>query len=235
MRHATRVISLATLLLLGACASTPAAPMTQHFTLVQLKTGPMSGKLSKEENEKAFAGHFSNMGKLAEEHKLLLAGPYGSERHDKALRGIFVLNTGDRAEAMAWASTDPTTQAGVFVLEYHDFATNAPLVAMQQRTLAQRKQAEAEGRTLKPGDGARPYVLLVAKDGPAARRELTHMLNDRGVCLLAELDDGSVLAVLDAKDAADARARNRDMLARIGPHTLDDWFATDQLAKLPPS
>lgn len=216
----------------AACSIESRAPAQHAYTLVLLKTGPKSGQLSPSENQQAFQGHFANMARLADEHKLVLAGPFGAQRHDDAVRGLFVLDTGQRSEAIAWASSDPTTQAGVFTLEYHDFATDAPLVAALDRDLAMRKQAEQEGRTLSPGDGARPYVLLTADDGETARRELSPLLTSGGVFLLAQLDTSRLLAILDAQDVADAQKRYGVLLARLGAHTLDDWFASGQLASM---
>ena len=80
----------------AACAATGGRPAERELTLVLLKTGPQSGALSQEDTKQLFAGHFSNMERLAEERQLLLAGPFGQVRHDDTLRGLFVLDT-DRA------------------------------------------------------------------------------------------------------------------------------------------
>ncbi len=214
------------------CAGVPTGSEPRAYTLVLIRTGPKSGQLSEEENGAAFAGHFANMGRLAAEHKLVVAGPFGSQRHDDALRGLFVLNTGDRSEATAWASTDPTTQAGVFVLEYHDLATDAPLVAALDRSLQAEALAAAEGRTLQPGERMRPYVLLTAEDGAAAQDALAALLNGGGVFLLARLDGSRTLALLDAQDVEEAARRFDEPLARLGTCTLDDWYASRELATL---
>lgn len=227
------------LLLVSACRATEAAPAPVRaapgglHTLVLIKTGPRSGQLSKEENERAFAGHFANMERLAEERKLLVAGPFGTSRHDQDLRGIFVLASGDRSEAEAWAHTDPTTQAGVFTLEFHDLRTDAPLLRALEADLAGNQRARAEGRQRRPGDGARPYVLLTAEHGDLARRELAPLHSpEGGVFLLADLDDGRALALLDAPDVATARERFAPQLENLGAATLDDWFASSELANL---
>jgi len=52
------------------------------------------------------------------------------------------------------------------------------------------------------------------------------------VLVLARLDQGFAWAVLDAKDVTEASKRFGPQLASIGAYTLDDWFATDQLAAL---
>jgi uncharacterized protein YciI len=234
------LVPLLALLALAACRATPdsaAPPRTSAtlpgYTLVLLKTGPQSGKLSKEENDAAFAGHFSNMERMANEHQLLVAGPFGTQRHDPALRGLFVLASAERAEAESWAGTDPTTLAGVFTLEFHELATAAPLRQALERELARNARLRAEGQTPAPADGVRPYVLLIAEHGDLAQRELTPLLNpDGGVFLLATLDGTRALALLDATNQAEAAERFEPQLAVLGSHTLDEWFATAELVNL---
>ncbi|MEQ1891699.1 MAG: hypothetical protein ABL998_04090 [Planctomycetota bacterium] len=216
------------------CLAQAELPMTAPtYTLVQIKTGPQSGKLSKEDNDRAFAGHFANMGRMAEARELLVAGPYGAHRHDPALRGLFLLATGERAEAERLASTDPTTQAGVFVLEYHELATDAPLAAALERALAWQAAELAAGRTPAPAEGARPYVLLTAEHGDLAVREFAQLRSaEGGVYLLAGLDGTRALVLLDAPDLATAEERFAPQLAAIGAHHLDEWFASAELAAM---
>jgi uncharacterized protein YciI len=203
------------------------------YTLVLIKTGPKSGQLTKEENDRAFAGHFANMGRMSEAGQLLVAGPYGERRHDSNLRGIFVLATSDRAEAERWASTDPTTQAGVFVLEYHALATDAPLAASHERAMAWVEAERAAGRTPAPGEHARTYVWLTAEHGDLAQREFAPLQDsDGGVYLIATLDGTRALVLLDADNLAMAEERFAPQLAAIGSHALDEWFGTDELAAM---
>src|SRR5215216_894923 len=59
------------------------------YILVILKTG--TNTTEKEEvKDSLFARHMSNMGRLAEERKLIVAGPL--EKNEKAYRGIFILD-----------------------------------------------------------------------------------------------------------------------------------------------
>ena len=200
-------------------------------TLVFLETGPKSGQLSKDENDRAFVGHFSNMQRMAAAGQLLVAGPFGEQRHDPALRGLFVLATADRDEARRWAETDPTTQAGIFTLEFHDLATTAPLAAARERDLDRIAQARAAGRTPEPGAGARPYVLLTAEHGDVAERELGGLMTaEGGVFLLGRLDGSRALALLDSANIEEARVRFAPQLENVGAHTLDEWFASGELA-----
>jgi uncharacterized protein YciI len=238
-------ILLTSFLVLAGCRTTEedAVPATTEparspahapgYTLVLIKTGPKSNQLSAEDNQRAFAGHFENMGRMAREGQLVVAGPFGPMRHDADLRGIFVLTTSDRGEAERWASTDPTTQAGVFVLEFHDLATEAPLHAALERDMAWRAEQEAAGRTPSPGESARPYVLLTAEHGDLAERELGELrTREGGVLLLGRLDGSRAFAILDAEDLAGARERFGPRLEPIGSHVLDEWFASKELAGL---
>jgi len=237
-----RIVLLATLAcaFAPACRSTPAAPpaagasaaqTATGCTLVLIKTGPRSGQLPQADNERAFAGHFANMTRMAEAHELLVAGPYGDKRHDSALRGVFVLASADRAQAERWAATDPTTQAGVFTLEFHALATDAPLAAAAERDLAKRAKLAAQGKTPAPGDSVRPYVLLTAEHADLAERELGALRSaEGGVFLLGRLDGTRALAVLDAENLAQAHERFAPQLQNIGAYALDEWYASAELA-----
>ena len=101
---------------LALCACRSAAP-EREYTLVLIKTGPMSGKLTAEESKTAFAGHFSNMERLAEERQLLVAGPFGEKRHDPELRGLFILDSSNRSEAESLATS---TEWGPTAGRYRD-------------------------------------------------------------------------------------------------------------------
>jgi len=237
-------------LLLTGCSSDPAAPANPpessstsasasaepqsslpRYTLVWIRTGPKSGTLSDEEKRELFGGHFANMERLAQERKLLLAGPFGKQRHQSDLRGLFVLDTTDGDEARAWASTDPTAQAGVFVLEYQDLATDMPLAAMLEEELARLETKRAAGEAPAPGDGVRGWALLTAEHGDLARRELGPLASRTGgVLLLGRLDGTRAFAILDASDLEMARERFAPQLANLGTCTLDEWYASDQLA-----
>ena len=216
-----------------ADASTPDAAKMTGYHLVLIKTGPNSGKLSEADSSKAFAGHFANMQRLADARQLLSAGPFGEQRHDPMLRGLFVLATDKRAEAELWASTDPTTLAGVFTLEFHDLVTDAPLRAALERDLARAAADKASGRTPPPTDSMRGYVLLTAESASQAEAELAALKTAAGgVLLLARLDGTRSFAILDAENIAAAKERFAKPLASIGAHTLDEWFASKQIEGL---
>ena len=62
-----------------------------------------------------FAGHFANIGRLADEGKLAIAGPF--EKNDRSYRGLYIFNVPTIAEAEKLVVLDPAVKAGVFVPE----------------------------------------------------------------------------------------------------------------------
>jgi uncharacterized protein YciI len=107
------VAALVSSFLLAACGSVSSAPPAA-YTLVQLKTGSHT-PASKEEGQKIFAGHFDNIGRLAEEGKLVVAGPFGT--NDRAYRGPYIFNVTTVQEAEKLVILDPAVKSCVFVHE----------------------------------------------------------------------------------------------------------------------
>jgi len=63
--------------------------MTSYVFII-LKTGPKDAVVKGKEREDIFAGHMANIGRLADEGKLAVAGPFG--KNDKAYRGLYIFN-----------------------------------------------------------------------------------------------------------------------------------------------
>lgn len=100
----------------------------RQYVLVILKTGP-SKMPAGDARTKMFEGHFANMGKLAGEKKLVLAGPLDGK---EGRRGIFVFNTPDIDTARTWVATDPVIINGEMVAEYHKFYGSAALMMVNE-------------------------------------------------------------------------------------------------------
>lgn len=100
----------------------------RSYVLVILKTGPKKAT-DKAERARIFEGHFANMGRLAFEGKLAVAGPLDG-KEDR--RGIFILATADIDEAKTWVATDPVIQSGEMVAEYHKFFSSAALMMVNE-------------------------------------------------------------------------------------------------------
>ena len=100
----------------------------RSYVLVILKTGPKRVPDGPERDE-MFKGHFANMGRLAKEGKLVLAGPL--DRVD-GWRGLYIFNTADIEEAKRWTETDPVIIKGEMIGEYHKYYGSAALMMVNE-------------------------------------------------------------------------------------------------------
>ena len=66
------------------------------------------------------AAHLANIGKLASEGKIIMAGPMG---YDKDLRGIFIIDAKDSAQAASYVNTDSAIITGRLRFEVHPWWT----------------------------------------------------------------------------------------------------------------
>lgn len=87
----------------------------KSYVLCILKTGPKDAEIKGKAREEIFAGHFANIGRLADEGKLAVAGPFG--KNDKSYRGLYIFNVATIEEAEKLVVLDPAVKAGVFVPE----------------------------------------------------------------------------------------------------------------------
>ncbi|MBE0674271.1 MAG: hypothetical protein IH591_06385 [Bacteroidales bacterium] len=94
------------------------------YTLVMLKTGP-SQESDKTVLDSLFRGHLNNISKLAEEGKLVVAGPLAE--NDKDYRGIFILAATSKDEVDILMADDPAIASGVLAVEYYDWYGSAAL------------------------------------------------------------------------------------------------------------
>jgi len=72
-------------------------------------------------------GHMENISRMAEEGKLVLAGPFFG---DQDLRGIYIFNVATIEEAEALTNSDPAIQAGVLEMELMEWYGSAALMAV---------------------------------------------------------------------------------------------------------
>ncbi|PRB03351.1 hypothetical protein CQ046_10310 [Chryseobacterium sp. MYb7] len=95
------------------------------YTIVMLTTG--SAKIEdKAKMGELMKGHMTNIGKLADEGKIVVAGPF-LEKNKENYRGMFIFNTKSKEEAEQWVKTDPAVQAGVFSYEIFPWYGSAAL------------------------------------------------------------------------------------------------------------
>ena len=99
----------------------------KQYVLVILKTGPNDTSIKGKERKDLFAGHMANIGRLADEKKLAVAGPFG--KNDKTYRGLFILNVATVEEAQRLTETDPAIKAGIFIVDLIPWYGSASLMA----------------------------------------------------------------------------------------------------------
>lgn len=228
-----RLPSLLLVVGLTACASAPplgSLPGEHVRTFVAIRTGPRTTPLAKAERGAMFQGHFDNMNRLARAGELVVAGPYGKQKHADDLRGLFVLATADAAVAKSLAETDPGFQQGEFRFEYTKIGTVADLRAQLAADMAREDAIVASGKKPAPGDGGRAYVWLWAPSFSAASAALA---GSAKVLLAARCDDGRGLFLLDAFDLDAAQMLLAPHTAQLGNCELDEWFGSGLLVDLP--
>jgi len=97
------------------------------YVLCILKTGPNDAKVKGKARDIAFAGHMANIGRLADEGKLAVAGPF--EKNDLAFRGLFIFDVSKIADAKKLVETDPAVKAGIFKYDLIPWYGSASLKA----------------------------------------------------------------------------------------------------------
>ncbi len=102
----------------------------KSYVLCILKTGPKDAEVQGDARKEVFAGHFANIGRLAEEGKLAVAGPFG--KNDKAYRGLYIFNVATVEEAEKLVLLDPAVKAGVFVYELTPWYGSAAMMVVNE-------------------------------------------------------------------------------------------------------
>lgn len=85
------------------------------YVFVFLNKKPDAEKLSEEASKKIMEGHMNNINRLAQEGKLIAAGPF------EGGGGMFVMKTSSVDEAQQWINTDPGVQAKRWNVELFPF------------------------------------------------------------------------------------------------------------------
>jgi len=96
----------------------------KQYVMAFLKSGPNRNQ-SPAEAERLQKAHLENIGRMANEGKLVVAGPF---MDDGEIRGIYIFNVKTVEEAKALTETDPAIQAGRLVMELHPWYGSAALM-----------------------------------------------------------------------------------------------------------
>lgn len=100
----------------------------RSYVMAFLKAGPNRNQ-SKEEAEQLQAAHMANIGRMADEGKLVLAGPF-LDRGE--LKGIYIFAVETVEEAEALTATDPAIQAGRLIMELHPWYGSAAVMEINE-------------------------------------------------------------------------------------------------------
>jgi len=96
----------------------------KKYTFVILKTGETKIE-DKSVVDSLFRGHMDNINKLAENGKLVVAGPM--KKNERTYRGIFILNVTTNEEAMQLLEGDPAISSGMLAVELYQWYGSAAL------------------------------------------------------------------------------------------------------------
>lgn len=96
----------------------------KQYVMAFLKAGPNRDQDSATAADLQKA-HMDNISKMAQEGKLVVAGPFMDETE---LRGIYIFNVSTVEEAKKLTETDPAVKAGRLVMELHPWYGSAALV-----------------------------------------------------------------------------------------------------------
>jgi len=101
----------------------------KQYVMVILTTGKADIK-EKAVKDSLFAGHMKNINRLADEGRLVVAGPFG--KNDINYRGVFIFNTASVDETRTMVDTDPAVKAGIFDAVYIPWYCSAGLMQVNE-------------------------------------------------------------------------------------------------------
>jgi uncharacterized protein YciI len=248
---ATLILGAAIMVGCAAPRSAPAnTPPTARMTFVYLITGPTSASNTREQKSEIFKGHMANMQNLADEGKLLVAGPFAKPR-DPAWRGVFIFDVPTAAQARELAASDPGVMAGEFATIIREIEIPASVRAMPDLEKHMQAELKAQGTAdRKPGDppqGIRPYVMLHTTDLLRARAALAPSANAPTTATPTAIPPRAPapriiwwarfadtpregIIVIDATSVDDARKAIDGLDA--GACDLDGWYSTASLVRM---
>lgn len=139
-----RLFTLLSVALIGLFACSSHSGQTAHSELAQtwgadeygmkryvmalLKTGP-NRDLDDTQKQDLQAAHLKNISRMADEGKLVLAGPFLDSGE---LRGIYIFNVETIEEARSLTNSDPAIQAGSLQMELKSWYGSAALVPVNE-------------------------------------------------------------------------------------------------------
>jgi uncharacterized protein YciI len=97
----------------------------KQYVMALLKKGRKRWMIDSATANRLQKAHMENIGRLADEGKLIVAGPFSD---DTDLKGIYIFDVKTIAEAQQLCSTDPAIQAESLTMELHPWYGSAALM-----------------------------------------------------------------------------------------------------------
>jgi len=101
----------------------------RQYVMAYLKTGPNRDHDSATAAQ-IMKGHLDNIMRMADEGKLVVAGPF---MDDTDVKGIYIFNVATIEEAKALTETDPAIKAGRLIMELHPWYGSTCITALRKR------------------------------------------------------------------------------------------------------
>lgn len=109
----------------------------KKYVIAFLYRGDKVADYTESERAKLQESHLANINRMAEEGKLVMAGPFfGNEE----LRGLYFFAVESIEEAKALTETDPSIQAGVLKMDLKEWYGSAALMMMNEMHMKVAKE-----------------------------------------------------------------------------------------------
>ena len=100
----------------------------KKYVMAFLRSGDRASEYTPEQRSEIQGAHMSNITKMAEMGKLVVAGPFFGKDD---LRGIYIFDVQTIEEAKALTETDPAIKAGVLKMDLKEWYGSAALVMLK--------------------------------------------------------------------------------------------------------
>lgn len=97
----------------------------KNYVMALLKRGPRRWMIDSVTASNLQKAHMANIGRLADEGKLVVAGPFTDNTE---LKGIYVFDVKTIEEAQKLCETDPAIKAGSLMMELHPWYGSAAML-----------------------------------------------------------------------------------------------------------
>jgi len=162
---------------------------TAQYFFVLRRRPPNPPQLSQQAGEQLQDAHMSNIRKMYNEGKLVIAGPFVD---DTELRGIFVLRALSARQAQDWANQDPAVRAGRLQAEVH-----GPWMIQPEQI------HPASGTSMEQYS-----LVLVKRSADGNERDIAELLSRPEVALGGKIEDGLDLAAVAIYSFGPEAAKN---------------------------